>query len=421
MKIVFVLESINLLKNGTTATCLRFATELQKKGHEVLLLGHGMPEGVTPVAPVYPLPFYKFPIFEPLIEKEGFNFVKCDCAKIYDAIKDADVVHLFLPFKLENVTRIIADNLGIPVTCAFHLQPQNITSAIHLGHFRLLNNILYKSFKTYLYNQCAQVHCPSKMIAEQLKIHHYDRNITHTISNGIIPFFHRVKANKPDEFADKFVVTMSGRLASEKRQDLIIKAIASSKYNDRIQIVLCGQGPNKRRYIHMAKRWKLANPLQIKFCTQEELREVVSYTDLYVHASDFEIEGISAIEAIACGAVPIISDSKESATGAFALDDRCLFRHGSYRSLREKIEHFYENQSELKPLSEAYIESSKAYALDLQVDALEAMLCQAIEDKKQGKDLPTACPRKKDIRKGRKYFKRIIKAGAIDEMPERLR
>ena len=39
MKILFVLECANQPTNGTTASCVRFAKELEKKGHEVSIIG----------------------------------------------------------------------------------------------------------------------------------------------------------------------------------------------------------------------------------------------------------------------------------------------------------------------------------------------------------------------------------------------
>ena len=197
-------------------------------------------------------------------------------------------------------------------------------------------------------------------------------NDIRTISNGVIPFFQRMEVKRPKEYEGKFIVCMSGRLTQEKRQDLIIKAVARSKYNDKIQVILCGQGPNDKQLQRLAKRKGLKNPLQMKFYSHEELREVLNYIDLYIHAADYEVEGISAIEAITCGAVPLISDHPMCATKDFTLDsERCRFKHGSSKDLCKKIEWFYEHQEELPKMQEEYLESSKKYALSLQVDALE--------------------------------------------------
>ena len=404
MKILFVLECANQPTNGTTASCIRFAKELEKKGHEVSIIGCDRIMGEA-YHRYYGLPKYKFPLADKQMVKGGFLVCKLIYETLFEAIKGKDVVHCFLPFKLSNVCRLIAQEQGIAVTAAFHIVPQNCTAAMHLAWSRLINGIILYSFKRYLYNQVEYVHCPSQMAADIMMRNFFKNNEPRVFTNGVIPFFKKMDVAKPEEFKDKFVICMSGRLVDEKRQDLIIKAVAKSKYNDKMQVVLCGQGTNYERYLRLAK--KLVNPIMIKFCTSGEVREILNYSDLYVHASDYEIEGIAAIEAITCGRVALISDSKYCATKDFAVDkELCLFKHGSVKDLTKKIEWFYEHPDELHRLEQVYLESSKQYALANQVDQLEKMFEDAIKDVKEGKDLHTLHPRKKD----KILLKRALKA-----------
>lgn len=415
MKIVFVLDCYNVLTNGTTATAVRFASELRALGHEVRILGCES-EKDKDDKDYYGMKHYDFPVFEPLIVKEGFSFSQArDYKTMCQAIKGADVVHIFLPFRLENKARLIAEAYHVPVTAAFHLQPDNITSAIGLGHFSFLNNCIYLGFKNVTYRYVRHVHCPSEMIQDQLKKHHYD-NKTHVISNGVnLDFFHPIDSEKPKEYKERFVITMTGRLAGEKRQDLIIKAIGKSKYNSKIQLILSGQGPYLQHYKKLIKRCKLVNPPVMEFKSQDELRKLLNYCDLYVHASDAEIEGIGAIEAFACGAVPVISDSKLSATNYFALDEHCLFKAGSYKSLRSRIDFFIEHPELKKELSQRYIKYAQGFGLEKQVKMMEDMFAQAIDDHENGLD---ALPRKlmrKEKKKKLKIYKKLIKQVTPEE------
>ena len=417
MNILFVFEASNLETNGTTATCNRFAHELRKKGHAVRILG--VPHPLKNPDHYFGLKPFHFPFFQGLIEKEGFCFAKLDYEVMLKAVKWADVVHLFLPFKLSNVARILAEAEGKSVTSAYHLQPQNVTSALHLGYSKCINNALYAGFRDYLFVHTRHVHCPSEMIANQLRKHKHVNNVTHVISNGVIPFFHRVESKKPEEYKGKFVVTMSGRLSKEKRQDLIIKAVATSKYNKDIQVVLCGKGPLEKRYRRLAHKLGLANPIQIHFCNQDELRDILCYSDVYVHASDFEIEGISAIEAITCGAVPVISDSELSATSDFSLDDEhCVFKRGSYKDLRAKIECLYEDKALREELSRKYEESAPQFALEAQVERLEKMFEIALEETKEKKDIPNTIYCKADRRRAKKIYSKLLKKGVVSELPK---
>lgn len=407
MVIVFVMDSFGLLNNGTSATAQRFCKELIKLGHTVRILSV-KGDDYKADENFFALEKFKFPVFQPLIDSQGFAFAKCDDLKtITNAIKGADIVHLFLPFPLENKARLIAQELNVPVTGAFHLQPENITYTIYMGKNRIVNNLLYKFFYLYFYQYIRHVHCPSKMISNQLTKHHYKNCITHPISNGVLDVFKKNRVEKPAEFKDKIVILMIGRLSREKRQDLIIKAIGKSKYNDKIQLVLCGQGPYYEKLTRLAKK-KLANPISIRFVSQNELLKIINYSDIYIHSSDAESEAIACIEAFSCGLVPIISDSPNSATNQFALDKACLFKHGNYKSLCSKIDYFIEHPDFVKQLSDKYIEYSKNFRLEAEVKKLEKVFYTAIEEHKQGKDLPKVQPSKFDEWKMRR-LKKIIK------------
>lgn len=414
MKILFVLECANWSSNGTTATCNRFAEELIKKGHEVKVVGCQYLVPSEKPDHYVEVPYYKFPVFEGIIHKEGFNFCRCHPRYLVDSIKWADVVHVLLPMKFGNTARLLAMAYKKPVTTAFHLQPQNITSAIHMQRARVVNAALYYGFRRYLYHGIRRIHCPSEMIARELRRHGYRKNDLYVISNGVIPFFHRIGSERPKEYEGKTIVVMSGRLSSEKRQDLIIKAVARSKYNKNIQVILCGQGPKKAKYEKLAAKWGLANPLVMKFCNSEELRNILCYTDIYIHASDFEIEGISCLEAIACGVVPIISNAKASATSSFALHPESIFKHGSWRDLMRKIDWFIEHEDVRKQQAAEYEALGKEYALDRMVDKMEAFLAGAIEDNEKGINFK---PNRRDLRKIRKLFAKLKKDGLEDSEP----
>ena len=75
----------------------------------------------------------------------------------------------------------------------------------------------------------------------------------------------------------------------------------------------------------------------------------------------------------------------------------------------KKVERFIEHPDELNALKNQYLEESKKYALADQVDKLEQMFIDAINDKKEGKDLPTLKPRKKDKRLYKRYMKAEVK------------
>jgi 1,2-diacylglycerol 3-alpha-glucosyltransferase len=408
MKIVFVIDCYGILKNGASASAQRFASELRKRGHQVKIIGVDSldPKDHIVDPDFYPTCRYHFPVFQPLIEKEGFCFGGTDYKTLAEVIKGADVVHVFFPFPYEKRARLVAEALHIPVTSAFHLQPDAITYVLHMDKIKLVSRCFYRAFYHKLYRYTRQVHCPSKMIADVLDEMDYTNCKKTVISNGVSDFFHPVEAVRPKELEGKFIVLMVGRYAREKRQDIIIKAIGKSKYNKNIQLVLSGQGPTEKKLRKLSKKY-LANPVILGFNDHPHLRDLICYSDLYVHGSDSEIEGIACIEAFSCGLVPIFSDSRLSATKNFALDPKCIFHKNDAKDLASKIDFFYEHPEFKADLSKKYIEYAKGYQLSLQVDKFENFLEEAIDDQKVGRDIPTSHPYKKNVRAVAKVKKLI--------------
>ena len=386
MVITLVIDTFGATNNGTTVTCMRTASFLKKHGHEVRIIAY-VPEEHDDLSDyrILSVPRIHIPIFDKLILDNGMVLAKGNLKEIAEFIQGSDVVHLLLPFHLESQVRKVAKVMQIPVTSAFHCQPENVSYNIHMGHVKPVSSLIYALFRRWCYRYTRHVHTPSEMMADQMRLHHY-KNIIHPISNGISPIFRPLPVEKEERFKDKFVILMVGRFSGEKRQDLLFKAIGHSKYNDKIQLVLCGQGPLRKKYEKLSKKY-LKNPCFFEFHRQKELLKLINQCDLYVHASDAESEAISCIEAFACGIVPVISDSPISATNSFSLDDRCLFKAGKYRSLQERIEYFYEHPEEKRKLSEKYVEYGKGFALDKCVHLLEEMFEQAILDDKEDQKL----------------------------------
>ena len=358
MQIVMVIDQFDSLNNGTTATARRFADELRKRGHAVTILASGIAENDK-----VPVSKMRIPFFQRLIEKQGFCFARANDEAYYQAFRNADIIHFYLPTWFCRRGEEIARQMKIPTVAAFHLQPENITYSLGIGKSKRANAALYRYFYHTFYSRFRYIHCPSRMIADQLALHGYDSRCR-VISNGVSDKFRPRAASRPSQLQDKFVVLVIGRLSAEKRQDVVMEAVRRSKYGDRIQLVFAGRGPKEKKYRRLGKG--LPNAPIFGFYPQEELLGLINASDLYVHASDAEIEGISCMEAIACGVVPVISDSELSATKSFALDENSLFRAGDARSLAERIDYWIEHPQER-------LETGRRHALE--VDRMRVSRC----------------------------------------------
>jgi len=369
MIIVFVEDNYSRKTDGTAISTHRFRDELVKRGHTVRVLAIGV-EGPD----MYGLEEHHVPIASAVAKKNNMRFAKFDEKIATQAFTGADLVHLTFPWQVSCLA--LAKKMGIPVSAAFHCQPENITYNIKLNFLQFVNSFIYFLFRIWLYGKVENIHCPSQFIAGELARHKYKAQL-HVISNGISDIFVPPSVPVPKE-PGTIRVLMIGRLAREKRQDLIIKAVMHSKYKDKIQLHFVGRGPMYEYYRNLGL--KLPRPPQFEptFIPQERMPELIHKADIYVHASDAEIEGIACIEAIACGKVPIIADSKISATRQFAIDERSLFKRGKYLELRDKLDYWIEHPAELERMGKEYAKLGENYNIKYSVPKLEKMFEDAI-------------------------------------------
>ncbi|MDR2110101.1 MAG: glycosyltransferase [Spirochaetaceae bacterium] len=393
MVIVFVEDNYQHKTDGTAVSTHRFREELIKHGHTVRVIAIGV-EGQD----MYGLKELFVPIVSNVAKKQNMHFAKFDKKVVTEAFTGADIVHLIFPWSLERKCLKLAHKMGIPVCGAFHCQPENITYNMKIKLLGIVNTFIYFLFKIWLYRKIENIHCPSNFAAAELKRHKYDARL-HIISNGILDTFKPARGTikKPD---DRINVLMIGRLAEEKRQDLIIKAVKHSKYRDKIYISFVGRGPMYKRYLRQAAG--LPNPprFERQFIPQKQLLEMIYQTDVYIHASEVELESISCLEAISCAKVPIISDSKKSAASQFALDERSLFKKGNYLDLRDKLDYWIEHPEERERMGGEYAKLGEFYDINHSIVKLEQMFKDTITDFKTKKMI-------KEERKIKKYDNRL--------------
>lgn len=367
--IVFVIDNFNNFSNGTSISALRFKEKLEEKGHIVRIVTNDY-FGEN----IYTLKTRRIPVVSRIAKKQGVCFSKPNKAILKKAFTGANIVHFFTPWKTTKVGLKIAEKMNIPVTMAFHISPESI---IYSGRLKFiswpLNNILYRRFKR-LFKKVQHVHCPSKAIAEQLKKRQFP-NQFHVISNGVGEEFRPAKKtiNK-----DYYKILSIGRFSAEKDQKTILKAIGKSNLKAKIILTLAGIGPTKKRLEKLAK--KLNINVKFKFYEKDELIKVIQEQDLYIHSSILEIESISCLEAMACGKVPVIANSPQSATSQFALDKRSLYEVKDSEDLKEKIEYWLLNAEERKKMELLYLDSVNNYKLDSSVDNFIGILKQAIKN-----------------------------------------
>jgi len=354
VKIVFVADNVDGEKSGGVVSTRRFI-DYFKQSDDLTVVSTGKAESNKIVFPAFYLPFAK-----KQMQEMDFLFAWPNKKILAGAIKEADIVHIQFPFFLGYQALKIARKMNKPVVFGFHVQPENLMWNIGLN-YDWLNSFLYRFFIRTFYDKADLVFSPSEFGKKMLERFSVQVPVE-VISNGLPEQFKPKQCAKEPELVDKFVILMVGRLAKEKRHDLVMHAIKRSRFADKIQLVVTGQGALRSELIDLGNT--LPNPAFFEYVSQEKLISLFNMADLFVHASEIELEGMAVLEAIGCGLPALISDAEHSASAQFALNDDFLFSAGNVESLIARLDFWIENEAQLQESRVAYLEKAQTYAFD---------------------------------------------------------
>lgn len=374
MKIAIIADIFGEENNGTVITTVNLINSLREKGHEVRVLCAAV--SYKNIKDYYICPTVNFYCFNNYVAKNGVTVAKTDMKILKECIDGVDVVHIMIPFGLGCAAAKYAEKNNIPLTAGYHIQAENLLSHFFLMWCEPAKKAVYNVFWNKVYSKTDCIHFPTQFMKTT-----YERAVGPTngyvISNGVKPLFKREHVNKPEYLKDKFVILMTGRYSKEKAQQTLLKAVSKSKYNDKIQIILAGDGPLKKKFEKLSK--DLINKPIFGLHTSEELANIINYSDLYVHTAYADLESIACLEALQCGLVPVINDSKQSAPRYFALDKNCLYKCNNANSLKEKIEYWIEHAEEKEALKQKYVDFVKKFDFETCMNRMEKMLKEAIK------------------------------------------
>lgn len=355
-KIAYIVDAYQNQKSGGVITANRFIQQL-KHTYDLSILSTCPPngDGTQQIAGFYP------PFFKKVMKKNGVTFGFPSTRKLKAIIRDADLVYIHFPFLMGLKAIKIAKAMNKPVVVGFHVQPENLLMNMGVKGQKAID-LLYRLFINRFYNFADHVICPSRFAESLLHDSPHFKGNTIVISNGITERFRPKVHYDKQRHSDIFTILTVGRLAKEKRHALIIDAIRHSKYKDKIQLVITGDGLLKNHLLHLSRDLPLTP--KIGFVCQDTLLDHYHTADLFIQASQIELEGMSVLEAIACGCPALISNAKTSASKQFSLNDKFLFENNNRQSLTEKLDYWITHRDELSMASKAYAISAKPYHIE---------------------------------------------------------
>lgn len=382
MVITIVCDVFGEDTNGTIVATNNLIKFLKKQGHTIRILSAEQSKAGQENYFIVPtMNFGK--LLNAYVAKVGVSLAKADKEIVKKSLKGADHVHIMLPFSLGVAAAKIAHEMGISTSAGFHMQAENFTSYIKLNKLKPLNHGVYKFIWKHMYKYIDGIHYPTKFIRDIFESNIKQKTNGYIISNGVHEYVKKRECNKPEEFKDKIVILSIGRYAREKSQDTILKAINYSKYKNKIQVILAGEGVKEKYYKKLSKNLKI-KPI-FNLYSRDDLVDIINYADLYVHPAEMELEGIACLEAIACGKLTIVSNSKLSATKDFAIDERCIFEKRNPKDLARVIDYWIDNPKEKLIYEKQYLDNAVIYNQQDCMKKMEEMILEIHNEKQKNK------------------------------------
>ena len=272
-----------------------------------------------------------------IIDKMQAPIARPHREKIITNLNRCDLLHIQYPFLLAYRTIGIARRLGIPIVSSFHVQPENILRNLNLPE-GILSEWLYRLFIKVFYQASDLVIAPSEFAKGLLVERGLDRPVE-VLSNGVTQaFFDIERAPSCDH---RFSILSVGRMAREKQQDLLIKAIGQSQYKDKIHLTLAGAGPLTAALRTLAKKEGVS--ADIGRVDDKTLMQLYGSTDLFVQCSQIELEGMSALEAMAAGCPTLLNRSKTSALAELVQNTDAEFSESTPETVARRIDGLLSN------------------------------------------------------------------------------
>ena len=381
MKILYVVNNYYAAGNGLSASARRTVAGLREAGADVRVLSakNSDPDGPQPD---YVLPDFKVPVFNGLINRQGYSFAATDIAVMEEAVAWTDIVHLEEPFIIQYEICRIAEKAGVPCVGTYHMHPENLFSSIGRRKDPIINGATLRLWRDYIFNKCIIIQCPSENAKNRLQEHKFKAELR-VISNGIPD---DVTYDLPEKHVGgdgTYTVRTTGRYSVEKDQITLLRAMKYSAFAKKIRLVLAGRGPKEKRLKDYADKLVSKGILEIPpvfgFYTLDELKRLYSEADLYIHCATVEVEGLSCMEAIQTGVVPIIARGGLSATAQFAKNEMSVYPERRPRILAQRIDYWLSHDGEREAEAKKYVNSGTDYNIRYSINELMRMYEDALK------------------------------------------
>ncbi len=313
MKIGFFTDTYLPNVDGVVRAIVNFRGELERRGNEVCVFASGSEEDGRantdkrvffhtgfkfPPYPQYKVPLFPFPKARKQVREEGI-----------------ELVHSHAMASMGIAAIDSAKSLKLPLVGTFHtLVPKGIQILTKNKWGRQAGEAVAWKVVELFYKPFDLVTAPSKVVCSMLEEHGVEN--CEPVPNGID--LKRFAQNLDRKWArtplhlrpSEKLVLVAGRFSREKNVDSVIRAFDRVRREQKVHLVISGEGPAKPEVQALVEKMGLGRDVSfLGFLPEQELPLYYAAADVFVTASTFETQGLTVLESMACGTPVVGADS----------------------------------------------------------------------------------------------------------------
>ncbi|MDJ0974251.1 MAG: N-acetyl-alpha-D-glucosaminyl L-malate synthase BshA [Planctomycetota bacterium] len=288
--------------SGVVATELSRA--IAKRGHEIHLFSYAPPARLDPFldgvrlheVEVSSYPLFKYPPYDLALSSRLAETVEEE---------DLDLVHVHYA-----IPHTVA---ALLVKTILHPRPLPVITTLHGTDITIVGqDPSYARVTRYALNNSDAITSVSDYLREETR---RTFGVERTIE--VIPNFVDTERFKPAERAGvrrcfakggERVLMHASNFRPVKRADLVVEAFARVAQDHPATLVMVGDGPERARC--EARASELGVKERTRFLgSQADMEHLLPAADVYLLPSEYESFGLSALEAMACGVVPVVTNA----------------------------------------------------------------------------------------------------------------
>jgi len=315
MKIAYLAQTYPPMISGQAVLTQRLAAGMAARGHSVLVIAasehgrHYVEEQAN--LRVVRLRSTRNPF------RVGQRMLRSPWRKVYEELLrfDPDVVHLHDPLHSALAGIYALRGRQVPIVLTTHQLPWFISNFIPVpsGLQKTVDAALW-SYARWLCRRCDAVVAPTQTIAAIVQ-----KNTgcsPQVISNGMDLEAFRPERSTPDEretLCARYgldpklpIILHVGQLNVQKRVDVIVRAAAQVMQNTNAQLLVVGDGKERKALMHLAKKLGVQERSVFPGYITDELPGIYRLGSVFVTASEVETQGLVVLEAMASG-LPVVA------------------------------------------------------------------------------------------------------------------